>query len=85
MLYGLRWNGKGYDNNFNIVYELRNGKGYVRVYYNSGSIYFEWEYINGQRNGKIKEYYWDWKLEFEGKCLIMKKIEKVKNIIKMVD
>ena len=29
-LNGLRWNGKGYDIQNNVVYELKNGKGYVK-------------------------------------------------------
>ena len=29
--YGKRWNGKGYNNN-KVVYELKNGKGYVKEY-----------------------------------------------------
>ena len=32
---GLRWNGKGYDNNNNVVYELKNGNGYIKEYYNN--------------------------------------------------
>ena len=29
---GKRWNGKGYDANGNVVYELKDGKGYVKEY-----------------------------------------------------
>ena len=42
---GLRWNGKGYDNHNNIVYELKNGKGYVKEYYEEKLI-FEGVYLN---------------------------------------
>ena len=64
---GLRWNGKGYDNNNNILYELKDGKGYIKEYYSySGILEFEGEYLNGLKNGKGKEYDWDGNLKFEG-------------------
>ena len=47
---------KGYDENGNIIYELKNGKGTIRKYYNSGKLEFEGEYLNGRINGKGKEY-----------------------------
>ena len=40
---GLEWNGKGYDKNDNIKYELNNGK--------------RGGYLKGKKNGKVKEYY----------------------------
>ena len=52
---GKRWNGKGYDANGNVVYELKDGKGYVKEYY-EGKLYFECEYVNGEKNGKGKDY-----------------------------
>ena len=67
-LNGLKWNGKGYYNN-NIIYELKNGKGYVKGYNNDGKLKFEGEYLNGQRNGKGKEYWDDGSLRFEGEYL----------------
>ena len=30
-LNGKKWNGKGYNSENNIVYELSNGKGYLKV------------------------------------------------------
>ena len=66
---GLRWNGKGYDNNNKVVYELKNGNGYVKEYDDKGILVLEVEYLNGKRNGKGKEYYEDDKLEFEGEYL----------------
>ena len=64
---GLRWNGKGYDNNNNILYELKDGKGYIKEYYSySGILEFEGEYLNGLKNGKGKEYDWEGNLLFEG-------------------
>ena len=66
---GLRWNGKGYDNNNEVVYELKNGNGYVKEYYNEGELKFEGEYLNGEKNGKGKVYDYDGSLEFEGEYL----------------
>ena len=56
-LLNKKWNGKGYDENGNIIYELNNGNGKVKEYnYSTGEIIFEGEYLNGKRwNGKGKE------------------------------
>ena len=62
-LYDKKWDGKGYDGNDNIVYELKNGKGYIREYildYNTlnsntkGKLIFEGEYSNGKKTEKEK-------------------------------
>ena len=53
-LYNKKLNGKGYDENGNIIYELINGNGKVKEYWDSGKLKFEGEYLNGQRNGKGK-------------------------------
>ena len=54
--YDRKWNGKGYDENGNIIYELINGNGKVKEY-RIGKLEFEGEYLNGKRwNGKCKEY-----------------------------
>ena len=68
-LYNKKWNGKGYDENNNILYELKNGNGNVKEYYNNGELIFEGEYLNGKRNGKGKEYDYNGELEFEGEYL----------------
>ena len=68
-LYGKKWNGKGYDENGNIIYELINGNGKVKEYYDNGNLAFEGTYLNGKRNGKGKEYWIDGELEFEGEYL----------------
>ena len=47
--YGKQWSGKGYENK-KLIYILYDGKGYIN------SKYFEGEYLNGERNGKGKEY-----------------------------
>ena len=49
-------NRKGYDENSNIIYELINGNGKVREYWNNGKLKFEGGYLNGKNNGKGKEY-----------------------------
>ena len=54
-LNGKRWNGKGYNGDGFLLYELKEGKGYVRDYYR-GHLIYEGEYLNGERNGKGKEY-----------------------------
>ena len=64
---GKRWIGKGYDRKGNIIYELKNGKGYIKEYHNYNNVIsFEGEFYNGERNGKGKDYYTDGKLKFEG-------------------
>ena len=52
---GKKWNGKGYEPIKRMTYELKNGKGFVREYNNP--LRFEGEYLNGEKNGKGKEYY----------------------------
>ena len=72
--YNKKWNGKGYDKNGNVMYELINGTGLIKLiekYYNfdcSKFEEFEGEYINGERNGKGKEY-WNDELIYEGEYL----------------
>jgi len=65
-LNGKWWNGKGYDQNENVSFEIKDGKGFIKEYEPiGGELKFEGEYINGERNGKGKEYSYD-KLTFEG-------------------
>jgi len=69
-LFDKKWNGKGYDEKGNIIYELINGNGKVKEYnINNFELEFEGDYLNGQRNGKGKEYYFNNKLKFEGEYL----------------
>ena len=58
---GKRWNGKGYQirQGFNCFdFEIKDGKGKGKEYqnYDSNKLRFKGEYINGERNGKGKEY-----------------------------
>ena len=69
------WNGKGYDINRNIVYNLLAGKGLVKKYYYT-DLKFKGQYLNGEKSGKWKEYYYDDKVKFEGEYLKGKKCGK---------
>ena len=70
------WNGKIYNPQGVVECEIKEGKGYIKEYTYSGNfLLYEGEYLNGERNGKGKEYfiYFDHdsyslisKLEFEG-------------------
>ena len=82
-LYGKRWNGKGYDIENNIIYEIKDGKGLIKEYNDWGKLIFEGEYLNGKRNGKGKEYFYG-ELDFEGEYLNGKKMEKEKNMNLMI-
>ena len=62
-----RWNGKVYDPSNNQVYELKNGKGFLKEYM-FDKLSFEGEYVNGERNGKGKDYFCG-ELIFEGEYL----------------
>ena len=66
--YNKKWNGKGYDESGNIIYELFNGNGKVKEYWYKNILKFEGEYLNGERNGKGKEYFFG-QLIFEGEYL----------------
>ena len=41
-LNGKRWNGKRYNNN-QVIYELKEGKGYIKEYYDNCNLMFEGE------------------------------------------
>ena len=57
----MEWNRLWY-----IIYEFKNGKGYIKELSDYGSILFEGEYLNGKRNGKGKEYNSNGILKYEG-------------------
>ena len=48
LLNDKRWDGVGYDDYKNIVYELKEGKGYIKEIY-KGIIYFEGNILNGKK------------------------------------
>ena len=68
-----KYNGKGYDENGKLIYELINGNGKVREYYYNGKLSFEGEYLNGVKNGKGKEYKTSGELSYEGEYMNGKK------------
>jgi len=48
-LCGKRWNGKGYNKNGNIEFEIKDGNGKGKEYNsNNGKLIFEGEYLNGE-------------------------------------
>ena len=74
-LEGKKWNGKGYDAKNNVIYELNNGKGYIKEYdFHNSELIFEGYYENGQRNGKGKEYDSAGNLIFDGEFKNGKKL-----------
>ena len=81
---GKKWNGIGYNDEYDIVYELKNGNGYIKEYNNFNELKFEGEYLNGEKNGKGKEYkkyYNANELIFDGEYINEKKMEKEKNMM----
>ena len=52
-----KWNGKGYNKNGNIVYEIKKGKGYIIEYYDNDELKYEGIYLIGKRNRKGKLYH----------------------------
>ena len=63
-LNGKRWNGNGYDIQNNIIYQIKNGKGYIKEYYYNDFI------LSGEirnLNDEIKNI--NGKLKFEGEFL----------------
>ena len=66
--FNRKWNGKGYDKTGNIIYELINGNGNVKEYYdNDGLLKYDGEYLNGEKNGYGKEYDYKGTLLYEGR------------------
>jgi len=69
-LYNKKWNGKGYDENGNIIYELINGYGNIKDYNNLGQLLFEGKCINGKvYKGIVIEYYSTGEVIFKGEYL----------------
>ena len=65
-----KWNGIGYDPEEKEIYRLENGKGSVIIFDDDGKLIgYEGEYLNGEKNGKGKEYDHSGELVFEGEYL----------------
>jgi antitoxin component YwqK of YwqJK toxin-antitoxin module len=67
-LNGKKWNGKiSYVKNNEIICELKEGKGFIIEVNDDKEEFYIGEYLNGQKSGKGKEYYYyDGTLKFEG-------------------
>ena len=63
-----KWEGKGYDKDGNVIYELKNGNGFIKEFDYELNLQYEGEYKDGKRNGNGKEYFHG-ELEFEGEFL----------------
>ena len=68
-LNGNKLNGKGYNINGNVEYEINDGKGKIKLYNSEDEILFEGEYINGKLNGKGRINYFENELIFEGEFM----------------
>ena len=69
-----KWNYKTYDKEKNIIYEIKNGKGYFKENDYYEGLLYEGEYLYGERNGKGKLIYYDNKTtKFVGEFLKGKK------------
>ena len=69
-LNGKKWNGKGYDREGNIIYEIKNGNGEIKiVLYSKKGLYYK--FIGEYKNGNITKgkFYHRGKLAFEGEYL----------------
>jgi antitoxin component YwqK of YwqJK toxin-antitoxin module len=64
--WGKRWNGIGYDNYGNKIYELKNGCGIVKEYNEDGILLYDGEYKNGVKYGLGKEYNIEKELIYDG-------------------
>ena len=68
-LNGKKWDGKGYNKNQKLIYELKDGNGFIKEYDVFNELKFEGEYSNGEINGKGKEYDIFSRLKFEGEYI----------------
>ena len=64
---GIKWDGTGYNKNNEIEYEIIDGNGMIKEYYN-GILIYEGDCLNGKRHGDGKEYdFLTGKLKYEGR------------------
>ena len=56
---GKKWIGKGYDVDIGKepIYEINNGKGIIKSYNGYKQLEYEYELLNGEKNGIYKSYY----------------------------
>ena len=77
-----KWNGKLYGFIGNIICELKEGKGLMKMYNEDNVLIHEEEYLNGEINGKVREFNEKGQLTFEGEFLDGKRNGKVKEYFK---
>ena len=68
-LNGKIWNGKVYNINGNIEFEIKNDNENIKEYDECGILLFEGKYLNSERINKGKEYNEFGKLKIEGEYL----------------
>ena len=73
-LNGKKWNGYGNKCDNAKFYQIINGKGNVNESDDGGIIFYEGEFVNGQRNGKGREYNIDSKFAYRFLMLFYKVI-----------
>ena len=64
-----RWSGRIYDEKTDNIQELKNGTGFLKEYDVIRGLIFEGEYLNGKKNGKGKEFYYNGQIKYEGEYL----------------
>ena len=80
-IFDRKYEGKGYDENGNVAYELKKGNGKIKEYgIHNGKlvIIFEGEYRNGRRHGKGREYDRNGKLVYEGQYINGKRTNRIR-------
>ena len=78
--YGFYWNGKGYDGKGNLLYEVNNGIGNVRIFFYPffDKFIIIAGYIHGKTNEKMKMYTFNGALLYEYILVIDKKMVTIK-------
>ena len=61
----MKWTGKGYNINGNLEYEIKDGNGKFKEFYEDGILEFEGEIVKGKRSGYGKCWHGD-QITFEG-------------------
>ena len=51
---GKKWNGKGYNSNQEVIYNIKNGEGNIMEYDPISKLIIKCKYLNGEKMGKEK-------------------------------
>ena len=78
---GIRWNGIGLDEDGNKIYELKNGRGYIKEFDYYYNLIYEGEYTNGKRNGNGNIIYVDYYLVEYIYIIISKKVMNIMHTV----